>query len=324
MTQDTVLITGGCGFLGAKLAHMLLDREPGRSIVLTDIVESPRLEPLMDAVTFIQGDLSDRQFCLDLVTGHVSTVFHLASLVSGGAERDFEAGMKVNLYATLHLLEACRFQGKTPRFVFASSIATFGGRGLPDEVNDWTYQHPQNSYGVAKVIGEQLLNDYSRKGFVDGRGVRLPAVVVRDVPNTAMSGYVSNMIREPLSGKDYVCPVGPETRIPIMSAGKAVELFLCLGDLPGEVLGDYRTLNGPGISPTAGETADTVRRLAPAGCHVGEIRFASDPVMQGIIDSWPKVMRAERANALGLPSDDSIESLVLDYVHMSVDRSHKS
>ena len=324
MEQDTILITGGCGFLGAELAHVLLAREPGRSVVLTDIVQSPRLQPLKDTVTFIQGDLSDPQFCRDLVTENVSTVFHLASLVSGGAEQDFEAGMKANVYATIWLLEACRLQGRKPRFIFASSIATFGGRDLPAEVTDWTYQHPQNSYGVAKVVGEQLLNDYSRKGYVDGRGVRLPAIVVRDVPNTALSGYASNLIREPLQGQDSVCPVGPQTRIPIMSARQAIAFLIRLAGLPEGELGDYRTLNGRGISPSAGEIAAAVRRLAPADRPLGAIRFEPDPGVQGIIDSWPQVMHAGRASALGLPVDDSIASLVLDYVRCHSERSEGS
>ena len=312
-----VLITGGSGFIGAALARAVLKRNAGGKLILTDIAESPRLEGLASEVPFVQADLGDFEVCRDLLSPDVDRVFHLASLVSGGAERDFEAGMRANLHATINLLEACRLRGSEPRFVFVSSIATFGGAGLPEKVDDWTFQHPQNSYGVAKVIGEQLVNDYTRKGYVDGRGVRFAAIAVRDAPNTALSGYVSNLVREPLDGKDYTCPVGEDTRIPIMGIHKAVRCLLELSEINGAELGDYRTLNGRGISPAAGEIAEAVRRLAPADRPLGRTTFASDPAIQSVIDSWPRFMEAPRASALGLPGDASIHELVGEYLEGS-------
>ena len=313
-TGGTILITGAGGFLGANLAAAIAARHPAASLVLSDIVETPRLAPLKDRASLVIADITDPFVCRDLVSPSTELVYHLASLVSGGAETDFEAGLKANVFATIHLLEACRLAGGRPRFVFASSIATFGGDRLPEKVDDWTFQHPQNSYGVAKLIGEQLLNDYSRKGYVDGRGLRMPAVVVRDVPNTAVSGYASNLIREPLEGRDYVCPVSEQTRIPILGVETAIRLLVALGGLNGQMLSEMRTVNGPSISPSAAEIAAAVRELASPDQPVGKITFSSSPQIQAIVDSWPRRMAWDRARALGLPEEQSIQGLVEGYV----------
>jgi nucleoside-diphosphate-sugar epimerase len=306
-----VVVTGGAGFIGVALSRRLLAEDPGLRLVITDVVRHPRVKNLGDRARFVEADLSDAAACRELITPRVSTVFHFASLVSGGAEADFEANMKANVYATVNLLEACRRAGGRPRLVFTSSIATFGGQALPEEVDDWTHQHPQNSYGVAKAVGEQLLNDYSRKGYVDGRGVRLPAIVVRDEPNTAASGYASSIIREPLHGRDYACPVSPQTRIPILSIGRCVELLARLAELPAGTLGDYRTINGPSLSPSAGEMAAAVEAVPEA--PKGRISFTPDERIQSMISAWPRRLRAERAARLGLRADDSIGQLVADY-----------
>jgi nucleoside-diphosphate-sugar epimerase len=309
---DRILITGGSGFLGASLAGRLLsaDGTGPKRIVLTDLLEHPRLAGLGRRVDFIRADLADGAACRDLIAPDVACVYHFASLVSGGAEKDFEAGLRANVLATMNLLEACRMGGRCPRFVFTSSIATFGGSNLPEEVDDLAHQHPQNSYGVAKVLGEQLLNDYSRKGFIDGRGVRLPAIVVRDEPNTAASGYASAILREPLAGRDYICPVSPDTRIPILSVGRCIAALRQLGELPPGSLGDWRTINGPSLSPSAREMADAAARHGARG----PVRFESDPAIQKMIASWPRRMRALRAAALGLEADRSVDELVRDYV----------
>jgi nucleoside-diphosphate-sugar epimerase len=316
---DRILITGGSGFLGVALAESLLQRQPDRELVLTDIFRHPRLDTVADRVTYVEADLTDPDACRSLITADIGTVFHFASLVSGGAERDFAAGLAANVQAPMNMLEACRKQGRASRsatgepptlFVFPSSIATFGGRRLPDEVDDDTHQHPQNSYGVAKLVIEQLLNDYSRKGYIDGRGIRLPAIIVRDEPNSAASGYVSAIIREPVNGRDYVCPVTPETRIPVLSITKCIEALIDLSALEPDSLGDYRTVNGPGLSPSAAEIADAV---ANCGAASGDIRFEPEQAVIDVITSWPKVMRADRAQALGLRPDESIEAIVDEY-----------
>lgn len=315
MSADTgVLITGGSGFLGARLASLLLERAPATRITLTDIADHPRLAALRGRVNFEVGDLSDAETCRRLVTDDVGTVYHFASLVSGGAERDFEAGLKANVIATLNLIEACRLRGSRPRFVFTSSIATFGGAKLPSTIDDWTHQHPQNSYGVAKVVGEQWLNDYSRKGFLDGRGIRLPAIVVRDEPNTAASGYASALFREPLHGRDYACPVREPTRIPILGVTRAIETLAQLGALEGAALGDFRTINGPSLSPSAGEIAAAVKGFASRWRKpLGKVTFAPDPAIERMILAWPQHMKSDRAAGLGLNADASLQRIVEEY-----------
>jgi len=314
LKEGPILITGGCGFLGTKLAHLLLSKYPNRQIILADIVKNSRLDSLKDKVKFIEADLNNPQICRQLVTPNISIIFHLASLVSGGAEKNFEAGLKANIWSTIHLLEACRLQRHRPKFIFTSSIAVFGGEKLPDKVTDWTYQHPQNSYGVAKVIGEQLINDYSRKRYIDGRGVRLPAVIVRDTPNTALSGYLSALCREPLNGRDYICPVKPKTNIPIIGIQKAIEFLFELSELKENKLGDFRTVNGRGISPTAGEIVEVVYKCASPEWSLGKISFNPDPGVQKIIDSWPKWIEADRALSLGLPGNDCLDTIIRDYI----------
>jgi len=312
VSDAVVLITGGCGFLGVSTAARLLAQAPDRRIVLSDIVRHPRMERLSGDVTFVAADLSDPEASRQLVTRDVGTVFHYASLVSGGAERDFVAGFNANVRATINLLEACRERGACPRFVFTSSISTFGGRRLPAVVDDWTYQHPQSSYGVAKVVGEQLINDYSRKGYVDGRVVRLPAIVVRDEANTAVSGYASALVREPLRGPDYICPVPPEARMPILNVRNCVGVLIGMAELPPGALGDYRAINGPSIAPSAREIADAVVRRGREG--MGKISFAPDPSIADIIATWPKEMRFERAEALGLPAPIPIDGIIDQYL----------
>jgi D-erythronate 2-dehydrogenase len=196
--------------------------------------------------------------------------------------------------------------------VFTSSVATFGGVRLPAVVDDWTHQHPQSSYGASKVVGEQLLNDYSRKGFLDGRAMRLPAIVVRDEPNTALSGYSSALVREPLAGRDYVCPVPPEARMPILSVRACVDVLIRLAELPAGALDDYRTINAPSIAPSAAEIADAVLRLGRRG--TGAIGFAPDPAVARIVAGWPQGMRCDRAERLGLTAETTIESIVLEHL----------
>ena len=312
-TSGTIVFTGGSGFLAVRTAERILATDPNAKILLTDIAHHARLERLGERVAFKQADLSTAEACRATIPSDATAVFHFASLVSGGAEKDFDAGMRANVHLTLHLLEACRATGNTPRFIFTSSIATYGGAKLPDEIDDWTHQHPQNSYGVAKVLGEQLLNDYTRKGFLDGRAVRLPAIVVRDEANTAASGYASAIIREPLQGRDYICPVAREDRIPIMSIEVCVDLLIALAELEPNALGDFRALNGPGISPSAGEMADAVDALRAGDGLIGKIEFAPQPEIRNIISAWPKVMHAPRARALGLPGEKGIEDILARY-----------
>ena len=286
-----ILVTGAAGYIGSALAQALASHE----VLATD----------QSGPAAIIGNLAYPQFARSLITPDVDAVFHLASLVSGGAEQNFELGTKVNLDATRDLLEACRLAGHCPKFIFASSIAVYTG----DHVTDATPAAPRLSYGAQKLVCEILIDDYTRRGFIDGRALRLPAVLVRPGgPNTAVSGWSSAIIREPLAGRDYVCPVRPDTRLACISLKKVVHAFLHAFTLDAEKLGRRRTLLLNGISVSALEMWDAVK--ARAG---GKVRFASDPVVQAVMDGAPKSTFSKRSSELGFPASASIEEIVREY-----------
>jgi len=254
------------------------------------------------------GNIAYPQFARSLITPEVGVVFHLAALVSGGAEQNFELGMKVNLDATRDLLEACRLTAQRPRFIFASSIAVYGGR-LPEPVSDETAPAPLISYGAQKLICEVLIDDYSRRGYIDGRALRLPTVMVRPgSANTAVSGWASAIIREPLAGRDYVCPVAPHTRMACISVGRVVDAFKRIAEVPGDKLGARRTVLLTGVPVSAQQMWDAVKARAK-----GAVRFQPDPALQAIMDAVPKATLSRRAAELGLPHSASIDEIVREY-----------
>jgi nucleoside-diphosphate-sugar epimerase len=287
-----ILVTGAAGYIGSALVKAL----EGHEVLATD----------QSAPAPLIGNLAYPQFARSLITPGIEAVFHLASLVSGGAEQSFELGTKINLDATRDLLEACRLAGHCPKFVFASSIAVYGGVG---EVTDETSAAPRLSYGAQKLVCEILIDDYTRRGYIDGRALRLPAVLVRPGgPNTAVSGWSSAIIREPLAGRDYVCPVAPETRLACISLTKVVQSFLHALALPSERIGPRRTLLLNGISVSAHEMWDAVRPKA-----AGNVRFAPDPTLQALMDGAPKSTSSKRSAQLGLPASASIQEIILEY-----------
>lgn len=315
-----VVITGGAGFLGLRLARRLLDgrKLTGASgepesidrIVLVDVA----LAPLEDArVTRIVGDIADPALVAQALGNDTDSVFHLAAVVSGQAEADFDLGMRVNLDATRALLEACRRLPRPPRFIFASSVAVFGG-ALPALVPESWALNPQSSYGTQKVIGELLVNDYSRKGFVDGRALRLPTVSVRPgKPNRAASSFASGIIREPLGGEPAICPVAPELKLWLSSPATVVENLVAAHDVPGSSFGASRSLNLPGITVTVGEMAATLERVA--GKEVAaRIRWEPDATISRIVSSWPAGLETTRAQAMGMRADPGFEALVRGYM----------
>jgi D-erythronate 2-dehydrogenase len=292
-----ILVTGAAGYIGSALVRAL-----GESGVLaTDQTDLPFRQA-------VSGNLAYPPFARSLVTPEVEVIFHLASLVSGGAEQNFELGTKVNLDATRDLLEACRLAGHRPKFVFASSIAVYGPP-LPDPVTDDTPAAPRISYGTQKLIGEILIDDYTRRGYIDGRALRLPTVMVRPgQANTAVSGWASAIIREPLAGRDYVCPVRPDTRMACISLARVVQAFRHAAALPADRLGARRTVLLSGISVSAGQMWDTVKAKA-----AGRVRFEPDPRLQPIMDAVPKATLSERARALGFAASASFEEIVREY-----------
>jgi nucleoside-diphosphate-sugar epimerase len=276
-----VFITGGGGFLGHRLARTLLARgaltgPEGQAAPITQIKLLDTAFPAQtdSRLQCVKGDLSAPGTIAAALEPDTASVFHLAAVVSAGAEADFELGMRVNLDGTRALLEACRALDRPPRVVYASSVAAFGGE-LPPVLDDSTTPTPQTSYGTQKVIGEYLISEYTRRGFLDGRSLRLPTIVVRPGrPNLAASSFASAMFREPLGGVVYECPLPDTTGIWLLSPRKVIEAFVHAHELPASAWGTKRVLNLPGITVTIREGIEELRRIA--GPQVAErVRFGA-------------------------------------------------
>jgi D-erythronate 2-dehydrogenase len=315
-----VFITGGGGFLGYRLARTLLERGTltGRNGVAAPITQIRLLDTAFPQqpdprLQYVQGDLSDRRAIAGALEPDTAAVFHLAAVVSAGAEADFDLGMRVNLEGTRHLLEACRSLAQPPRLVFASSVAAFGGE-LPATLDDSTTPTPQTSYGTQKVIGEYLVAEYARRGFVDGRCLRLPTIVVRPgKPNLAASSFASAIFREPLAGVVYECPLPDTTGIWLLSPRKVVEAFVHAHELPESAWGARRVVNLPGITVTIRQGIAELRRIA-GDAVADRVRFKIDPRIKAIVDTWPVRFVTPRATAMGFGADLDLESVIRDHI----------
>jgi len=308
-----VVVTGGCGFLGRRVALRLLERLEVDELVLFDNAPSALPLPEDRRLKLVTGDIADLETVRGVVAPGTNSVFHLAAVVSGEAEADTDLGYRVNLDGARAVLEACRALGTCPRLVFASSLAVYGG-ALPPAVGDDTALTPETCYGTQKAIGELLVNDYSRKGFVDGRAVRLPTVVVRPGrPNRAASTFASSIIREPLSGREAVCPVSPDTVMALASPRRVVDALLRAHDLPAADFATSRSLQLPGFSVAVGEIVAAVRRVGGEQAYT-RIRWEPDPLIQRIVSGWPQALAAPRAAALGFTADAGIDEVVQAFI----------
>ncbi|MXZ14093.1 MAG: SDR family oxidoreductase [Acidimicrobiales bacterium] len=310
-----VLITGAAGMLGRKLTKRLVDvgtlrANPIRRIDLIDIVETP----IEDSICFAHiADLCEPGVAAELLRPVPDVVFHLAGVVSGEAEANFDKGMAVNIDGTRALFNALRFAEGTPRVVFTSSIAVFGAP-FPDPIPDDFHLTPLTSYGTQKMVAEALLADYSRRGFLDGIGVRLPTISVRPgSPNAAASGFFSSIIREPLAGVQAVLPVSRDVRHSHASPRTAIRYLLHAAELDSAVLGARRNLTMPGVSVTVGEQIEALARVAGADA-AGLIVESPAPDIADIVAGWPERFDAQRALRLGFIPDRSYDDIIRAYL----------
>lgn len=316
-----VLITGGAGFLGMKLARTLLARgtladAQGKQQAISRIMLLDRHaaqgfdDPRISA---IEGDVADAALIARVLTPTTQSVFHLAAVVSGEAEADFDLGMRVNLDATRILLDQARHNGNRPRVVFASSVAAFGGE-LPEQVLDSTAPTPQGSYGMQKVVGELLVSDYSRRGFIDGRSIRLPTITIRPgKANKAASSFASGILREPLNGIEAICPVPPQTKVWAMSPRSAIQNLVHAHEIAAGDIGTGGAINLPGLATTAGEMVAALARVA--GDEVAQrVRWQKDDAITRLVSSWPGSFRTARADRLGFVHDASFDEVVRAYI----------
>ena len=313
-----VLVTGAAGFLGQRLTAALLEDRPDRAavrhVVGADLVALPAQDPRIE---LRGGTITDPGFVASLFERDVDIVYHLAAVVSGAAEADFDRGMSVNVDGTRALLEACRRLARPPRFVFASTIAVFGGP-LPPVVPDDLWPQPQSSYGAAKVIGEVLVAEYSRRRFVDGIAVRLPTVAVRPgTPNAALSSFVSGIVREPLAGVDAVCPVPLDMRLWVGSPDVTTANLVRAGFMPGALIGRERIVNLPGLTVTAGQVLDALERIGGAAARA-RVRCEPDPRVTRIVGSWADALDVTRALQLGFQADADVEAIVHQFVRSTL------
>jgi D-erythronate 2-dehydrogenase len=330
-----IIITGGAGFLGVRLARTLLAKgslslngQAARRIARITLADrAPPPDDLVadQRIEVVTGDLNDllmpqsvaQRPNLIAARADTAVVFHLAAAVSGECEADFDLGMRSNFAATHALLEACRALKTQPMLVFASSLAVFGQTPLlplPEIVTDTTLPTPQSSYGIQKLIGEHMVADFGRKGFIHARNVRLMTVSVRPgKPNGAASSFFSGMIREPLAGFTSVVPVAASTQVALSSPGRTIDGLIRAAEASSQDWGPLTAMNLPAMTTSVGAMAEALKLIGGSKSH-SLLQWQSDPVIERIVATWPTRVASARANALGLHADTSFESVVRAYI----------
>jgi len=313
-----VLIIGGGGFVGQKLARALVARgelngKALSSINLVDVMEPGAIDGGSIAVNTSICDITNTASVAEAVTADTDVIYLLAAIVSAHAEEDFDAGWSINMMGTLNVLERARELGNKPRVVFTSSIAVYGGE-VPDPIVDYSFLNPQTSYGAQKAVGELLINDYSRKGYIDGVGFRLPTISVRPgKPNRAASSFMSSILREPLNGEEAVCPVDADFPHYYLSPRKCVENLIKGAELKAQDLGQNRCMMMPGRMWTIGQLIDAMTKVAgPEPAKL--IKWEAQPEIQKIVKGWRFDLRPEKSLKLGLTADESFEDNIRYYI----------
>lgn len=315
-----LLITGGAGFVGSRLARALLGREKLVGAAIERLVLADQIAPAADLaadprVETRVGPLLSQ--CGDFAAERFDGVFHLASAVSGECEADFELGLRSNLDTTRALLDALRHAGNVPRLVFSSSVAVFGPDPvveLPAIVGDQTLPAPQTSYGTHKLVCEYLIADYTRKGFIDGRAARLMTVTVRPGrPNGAASSFFSGIIREPLAGVESICPVDPDVAHPVASPARTIAGLIAVYEASREAFGGRLAMNLPALNVRVSEMLEALEQVAGPAVRA-RVRFVQDPTIVRIVAGWPRAASATRAARLGLAADADFATIVRQYI----------
>lgn len=314
-----IAITGAAGFLGQRLVKQLLERGELRQqsitrLTLLDQMEAPQPAAGSVAVTSVALDITQPGALDSVLKQRPDVIYHLAAVVSSAAEADLEFGMRVNFDATRALLEGCREQELTDtRLIMASSVAAYGGE-LPEVLDDMTALHPQNSYGAQKAMCELLINDYSRRGLIDGLVLRLPTIVIRPGrPNAAASSFASSILREPLNGEEAVCPVPTELPMFVMSPGRVVAALIHGAEVPSEALAPFRAFMLPGITVTVADMLAALRDVAGEKAFA-LVRHEPDPRIEAIVASWPARFDTAKAKQLGFVGDDNFKQIIDAFV----------
>jgi nucleoside-diphosphate-sugar epimerase len=316
-----ILVTGSAGMIGRKLVERLvrdgrLGTKPIESLTLVDVVDSPIPAGAPYDTKAIVADFSEKGVAATLVNNRPDVIFHLAAIVSGDAEANFEKGYRINFNGTWALFEAIRQEAEKgpykPRFVFASTLAVFGPP-FPDSIPDSFATTPTSSYGTQKAMTELLLADYSRKGFLDGVGVRLPTICIRPgKPNKAASSFFSGILREPLAGQEASLPVGEEVRHWFASPRAAVGFFIHAATVDTASLGVRRSMTMPGVSATVGEEIEALRNAAGEGA-VALIKRVEDPFVAKIVQGWAGRYAPALAASLGFQAEQNFDEIIKVY-----------